>query len=183
MCRHIYDWNIVNCDVKQPIYLTLPFNYLYYPTLIQIYTHVLYARLCLDTCVYHVIHVSLTWDYYCLFGVGGKLPNSEKDRPKQLVKNIIFRTFSLSWRPMTHVSYPFLPHSEVCLPRVCTVFSFLSINSSQYHVIVNHVTVFSVFIGPWRVKLNCVTLSVKFEYLYLRKLLMICNKVEWDIHY
>ena len=22
MCRHIYDWNIVNCDVKQPIYLT-----------------------------------------------------------------------------------------------------------------------------------------------------------------
>ena len=23
MCRHIYDWNIVNCDVKQPIYLTL----------------------------------------------------------------------------------------------------------------------------------------------------------------
>ena len=25
MCRHIYDWNIVNCDVKQPIYLpTLP---------------------------------------------------------------------------------------------------------------------------------------------------------------
>ena len=25
MCRHIYDWNIVNCDVKQPIYLTLPY--------------------------------------------------------------------------------------------------------------------------------------------------------------
>ena len=24
MCRHIYDRNIVNCDVKQPIYLTLP---------------------------------------------------------------------------------------------------------------------------------------------------------------
>ena len=24
MCRHIYDWNTVNCDVKQPIYLTLP---------------------------------------------------------------------------------------------------------------------------------------------------------------
>ena len=23
MCRHMYDWNIVNCDVKQPIYLTL----------------------------------------------------------------------------------------------------------------------------------------------------------------
>ena len=25
MCRHIYDWNIVNCDVKQPIFLTLSF--------------------------------------------------------------------------------------------------------------------------------------------------------------
>ena len=25
MCRHIYDWNIVNCDVKQQIYLTLPY--------------------------------------------------------------------------------------------------------------------------------------------------------------
>ena len=24
MCRHIYYWNIVNCDVKRPIYLTLP---------------------------------------------------------------------------------------------------------------------------------------------------------------
>ena len=23
-CRHIYDWNIVNCDVKQPIYHTIP---------------------------------------------------------------------------------------------------------------------------------------------------------------
>ena len=22
MCRHMYDWNIVNCDVKQPIHLT-----------------------------------------------------------------------------------------------------------------------------------------------------------------
>ena len=22
MCRHIYDWNIVDCDVKQPIHLT-----------------------------------------------------------------------------------------------------------------------------------------------------------------
>ena len=20
MCRHIYDWNIVNCDVKQPVH-------------------------------------------------------------------------------------------------------------------------------------------------------------------
>ena len=24
MCRHIYDWNIVNCDVKQQIHLTSP---------------------------------------------------------------------------------------------------------------------------------------------------------------
>ena len=34
-----------------------------------------------------------------------------------------------------------------------------------------------------RVKLNCVTNSVKFEYLYLRKLSMIRNKVVWDKHY
>ena len=36
-----------------------------------------YARLYLDTCVYHVIHQS-TWGYYCLFGVDGKLPTSLK---------------------------------------------------------------------------------------------------------
>ena len=24
MCRHMYDWNIVNCDVKQQIHLTSP---------------------------------------------------------------------------------------------------------------------------------------------------------------
>ena len=29
MCRHMYDWNIVNCDVKQQIYLTLPYVYWY----------------------------------------------------------------------------------------------------------------------------------------------------------
>ena len=46
-------------------------------------------------------------------------------------------------------------------------------------MIVNHVTVFSVF----GVKLNCVTHSVKFEYLYLRKLSIIGNKVVWDKHY
>ena len=34
-----------------------------------------------------------------------------------------------------------------------------------------------------RVKFNCVTHSVKFEYLYLRKLSMIRNKVVWDKHY
>ena len=31
MCRHIYDWNIVNCDVKQPIYLPYyGFNFVYF---------------------------------------------------------------------------------------------------------------------------------------------------------
>ena len=34
-----------------------------------------------------------------------------------------------------------------------------------------------------RVNLNCLTHSVKFEYLYLRKLSMIRNKVVWDKHY
>ena len=89
--------------------------------------------------------------------------------------------FFLSLRPMTLVSVLFLPCSEVCPPRVSTWFSFWSINSSQYHVIVNHVTVFSV--SSERAKLNCVTLSVKFEYWYHKKLSMICNKVVWDKHY
>ena len=69
------------------------------------------------------------------------------------LRKISFRTFFLSRRPITLVSYLFLPRSEVCLPRICTLFSCLSINSSQYHLIINHVTVFSVFIGESKVEL------------------------------
>ena len=54
------------------------------------YIHVLYGRLYLDTCVYHVIHQS-TWDYYCLFGVDGELPNSLKRQTLATCENIIFR--------------------------------------------------------------------------------------------
>ena len=85
----------------------------------------------------------------------GKLPNSFKKTDLSNLCKISYFVlfFPFSWRPMTLVSYPILPHFEVCLPRVCTMFSFLSINSSQYHVIVNHVTVFSVFIGKSKVEL------------------------------
>ena len=115
----------------------------------DIHIHVvLYARLYLDTCVYHVIHQS-TWDYYnCLFGVDGKLPNSLKKTYLSnfiTFENIIFLPFFLFLHQMTLVPYLFLPCSEVCPPRVCRLFTFWLINSSLYHGIVNHVTVFSVF--------------------------------------
>ena len=78
---------------------------------------------------------------------------------------------------MTLVSYLFLPCSEVCPPRVCTLFSFWLINSSQYHVIVNHVTVFSVLIGNSKVELS--DLRVKFEYWYLKKCQWCKIQKEW----
>ena len=85
--------------------------------------HVLYAMLNLDTCVYNVIH-QCTLDYYCLFGVDGKLPNSLKRQTLATCENIILRPFFLSSRPMTLVSFLFLSCSNVCPPRVCTLFSF-----------------------------------------------------------
>ena len=95
-------------------------------------------------------YISLMWDYYCWFGETAL----KKTDLSNLWKISYFVLFSVSWRPMTLFSYPFLPNSEVCLPRVCTMSSFLSINSSQYHVIVNHVTVFSVFIVKCKVELS-----------------------------
>ena len=104
--------------------------------------------------MYHVIHQS-TWDYYCLFGVDGELPNSFKktDLSNLWKYHIPSWFFFLSSRPMTLVSFFFLPCFELCPPRVCTLLSFWSINSSQYHVIVNHVTVFSVLVGKSKVEL------------------------------
>ena len=34
MCRHIYDWNIVDCDVKQPLHLTSPLNCFWFPSVL-----------------------------------------------------------------------------------------------------------------------------------------------------
>ena len=48
-------------------------------------------------------------------------------------------------------------------------------------MIVNHVTVFRF--SSERVKLNCVTLNVNFESLYLKKLRMIHNKVVLFKHF
>ena len=48
MCRHIYDWNIVNCDVKQPIYLTLLLlkqKILQLMKLRELYVHIYYYAL------------------------------------------------------------------------------------------------------------------------------------------
>ena len=70
--------------------------------------------------MYHVIHQS-TWDYYCLFGVDGELPNSFKktDLSNLWKYHIPSCFFFLSSRPMTLVSFLFLPCSELCPPCVC----------------------------------------------------------------
>ena len=85
----------------------------------------------------------------------GNCKTLSKDGPSQLVNSIIFCPFFLSLRPMSIVSYQFCP---------CKLFSCLSIDSSLYHVIFSHVTVFSVFFVKGKVEF--VILSANFDYLY-----------------
>ena len=95
----------------------------------------------------------------------GNCQTLSKDGPSQLVNSIIFRPFFFSLRPMSIVSYQFCPVPTCAHHVLCVLFSCLSIDSSIYHVIFSHVTVFSVFFVI--VKLNCVTLSANFDYLYI----------------
>ena len=60
-------------------------------------------------------------------------------------------------RPMSIVSYQFCPVPTCAHHVFCTLFSCLSIDSSLYHVIFSHVTVFSVFFVKGKVEF--VTLS------------------------
>ena len=91
----------------------------------------------------------------------GNCQTLSKDGPSQLVNSIIF----LSLRPMSIVSYQFCPVPTCAQHVFCTLFSCLSIDSSLYHVIFSHVTVFSVFFIKGKVEF--VTLSANFDYLYL----------------
>ena len=76
----------------------------------------------------------------------GNCQTLSKDGPSQLVDSVIFRPFfSFSLRPMSIVSYQFSPVPTCAHHVFCTLFSCLSIDSSLYHVIFSHVTVFSVF--------------------------------------
>ena len=54
MCRHIYDWNIVNCDVKQPISLisrTQIGLWMFWPLICRMFSK-RYTRLPLSFCTY-----------------------------------------------------------------------------------------------------------------------------------
>ena len=95
----------------------------------------------------------------------GNCQTLSKDGPSQLVNSIIFRPFFLSLHPMSIVSYQFCPVPTCAHHVFCTLFSCLSIDSSLYHVIFSHVTVFSVFYV--KVKVEFVTLSANLDYLYL----------------
>ena len=123
--------------------------------------------LCLDTCLYHLIHRYQSNVRLLLFVVSrcetAKLCPKTDSSP--LVNSIIFRPFFLSLRPMSIVSYKFCPVPTCAFHVFCTLFSCLSIDSSLYHVIFSHVTVLSVFFG--KVKVEFVTLRANFDYLYL----------------
>ena len=61
----------------------------------------------------------------------GNCQTVSKDRPSQLVNNIIFRSIFLFFflRPMTLVPYLFLSHSDVCQPHVLyIVFMFTNVS-------------------------------------------------------
>ena len=95
----------------------------------------------------------------------GKCQTLSKDGPSQLVNSIIFRPFFFYLRPMSIISFQFCPVSTCAHHVVCTLFPCLSIDSSLYHVIFSHVTVFSVFSVNGKVEF--VTLNANLDYLYL----------------
>ena len=92
----------------------------------------------------------------------GNCQTLSKDGPSQLVNSIIFRPFFLSLRPMSIVFYQFCPVPTCAHHVFCTLFLCLSIDSSLYHVIFSHVTVFSVVFVKGKVEF--VTLSANFDY-------------------
>ena len=91
----------------------------------------------------------------------GNCQTLSNDGPSQLINKIKIRPYFFSLRPMTLVSYLFLSSSEVRPPRVKT-----TIYITWYSVMWLYLRFSSE-----RVKLNCVTLSVNIEYLYLIKVL------------
>ena len=84
----------------------------------------------------------------------GNCQTLSKDGPSQIVNSIIFRPFVLSLRPMSNISYQFCPVPTCAHHVFCTLFSCLSIDSSLYHAIFSHATVFSVFFIKGKVELG-----------------------------
>ena len=106
-------------------------------------------------------YISLTWYYYCLFGVGGKLPN-------------FLKRHTLATCEKYHISY-FFSFLGVRWHSFHT--SFCPASKCAFHVFVHCFHVYKYYTKlMWlyfrfssdRVKLNCVTHSVKFEFLYLK---------------
>ena len=136
--------------------------------------------LCLDTCLYHVIHQSHV--RLLLFVVSRW--ETAKLCPKTDLRNLwivsYFVLFSVA--SDVHCFWPILSRSDVCPPRVShIVFMFINRQLFISRDIQWHVTVFSVFFV--KVKVEFVSLSANFDYLYLYELWMIHNKVVWDRHY
>ena len=115
--------------------------------------------LCLDTCLYHVIHQS----HVILLMFVVSRWETAKSCPKTDLRNLwIVSSFVLFFFTSDiHRFLPILSRSDVRPPRVLhIVFMFIK----RYHVIFNHVTVFSVSFVKGIVEF--VTLSENFDYLY-----------------
>ena len=98
----------------------------------------------------------------------GNCQTLSKDGPSQLVNStgIIFRPFFLFCASDVHCFLPILSRSDVCPPRVLhIVFMFINRQLFISRDIQWHVTVFSVFFV--KVKVEFVSLSANFDYLYL----------------
>ena len=94
----------------------------------------------------------------------GNCQTLSKDGPSQLVNSpgIIFRPFASD----VLCFLPILSRSDVCPPRVLhIVFMFINRQLFTSRDIQWHVTVFSVFFV--KVKVEFVSLSANFDYLYL----------------
>ena len=102
----------------------------------------------------------------CCESVGNCQTLSE-DGPSQLVNyKYHISSFFLFFVPDAHCFLPILSRSDVCSPRVLhIVFMFINRQLFISRDIQWHVTVFSVFFV--KVKVEFVSLSANFDYLYL----------------
>ena len=113
MCRHVYDWNIVNCDVKQPI---------------QLNSHRPFSRL--------LRHAGDTEDVSPLKPrrphrgsspyTFRKIQKATRQRRRQYDLLIIERTIGLVFGPSTALHIPFLKHCTLTKKVVGTIWRALS---------------------------------------------------------
>ena len=92
-------------------------------------------------------------DYYCLLWVGWRLPNSVQRRTFATCEYYHISSLFLFFASDIHRFLPILSRLTCAEHVFCTLFSCLSKDSSLYHVIFSHVTVFSVFFVQSKVEL------------------------------